>query len=115
MSRLPAALTFGHFLLVLGGAERIGRGGRRGVGGIGVEACLQIGEPRLQLGNASVPLSATRAWQHVHMAMLENRSPISCASFQKMMNGYKKPKAVHRVSCKRLHDRKESERLSARV
>src|ERR1022692_2893012 len=90
MSRLSAAFTFGFLLLVFGSARWIGGRRRGGIGGVGFEACLQVGELLLQqsnlplqLGNASITLLATRAWQHIHVAILEKESSISCASFKK--------------------------------
>jgi hypothetical protein len=80
-ARLPLELFLDRRLAT---GEGIGRKWHRGIGTIGLKACLQRSQPPFQLGYASVAFQASGARQNVYAAMLESRGPTSCASFAKI-------------------------------
>src|SRR5207247_2061679 len=71
MIGLSAAFALGLFLADrLSSAKRISGRWRRRVAGVRLQTCFQLGQPPFQLGEASVPLAASRAARSIHAAML---------------------------------------------
>lgn len=79
----------------LGGAERVGGGGQRGVRGVAAELVLEVadaglqgGEAQPQLGDGRIALLASGTGRRVHIPILRGPRPCSCVPQPYRLGGY---------------------------